>query len=857
MEEWKRLRKKQIFIESIGISLILIIIFATAVADFMVSKGFVWHTINDIDSFSSILLQIQASMGTLTIALVALISGNISDSYMGIAIGDYYLNIRPSILKQKRIILLSLGLLVMGVVSHIFGWYNLVFGLFVATVALISISVYEIYSIFSGKRSWQKEIESYITFIMESNKGYQKKVELSDSFVKDWEESIENQDTVVYERYVEIFCGYIGTLLKAETKESVEEVEKLCFSIAETFLKSDKSDVKKKGVQFLNRIYENLWEYILNNRDSVKKLPKNFTLFGNLQIEFQDAINEIPIEIIEKIVNWNDMSNFVERVFFWISDRSKQDDTLELEGVNYISRFWGVYIRRQQLKGNIVNQNYWSQVLENLYLTSAYNVPENQIKEFLHCKVELYFNYFYGLITNGLGNIVKEGLYLRGMGSLYEIENHCEAVFYLAIQCYLYYLSERENEDCVSPEIRQDAKQIIQDNKVKLSNEYILRLLTYKEELLNPELEKDLCELLSRFERSSRYSNVKTLIMKDVVREFFIFIILYMQNKSYMPQLIERAVDMDRIEEYYLKFLGEKEEETKDNFRKLFMLYNIRGLPDEEVNEQVNCLYTKLEEVIKKKYKEKSIERVEKYQAIYEEKGEEPQIILDIKDRVKAHLKEKFSPIIAENDNEEEITRLHLLSCNIFTKNLKADIVEKCYWDIDGALINGLTYILQKRGSVYNKNKIRDFVDDVEYINYLKQNDMNTLLGSEYIIKNLDYKQAENFKKYAENCECIYTGFVKYGLALNSDDVKISLHDINVSIHSLTLGEITVDYDEEKQRYIYEISHAMPVEFTKDELKSFIHNERKVLDISVKISVVTEKEKVGVVLTSNKENEFV
>ena len=129
---------------------------------------------------------------------------------------------------------------------------------------------------------------------------------------------------------------------------------------------------------------------------------------------------------------------------------------------------------------------------------------------------------------------------------------------------------------------------------------------------------------------------------------------------------------------------------------------------------------------------------------------------------------------------------------------------------------------------------------------------MDVLLGSQYAMKNKDYKNTELFKEYSEGCKCIYTGFVGYGLALNSEEVKICIHDVNVSIHSLTLGETKLNFDEEKQKYIYEISHGMPVEFTKEELKTFIYNERKILDISAKVSVISSKEKVGIVINSDR-----
>lgn len=106
--------------------------------------------IEDIESFSLTILQIQATVGTLIIAIIALITGNISDSHMGVSVSDFYLNIRPWKLKQKILIFLSLGLCLTGVICHSLKLYNVVFYLFVATLIVVSISVIEIYSAING-----------------------------------------------------------------------------------------------------------------------------------------------------------------------------------------------------------------------------------------------------------------------------------------------------------------------------------------------------------------------------------------------------------------------------------------------------------------------------------------------------------------------------------------------------------------------------------------------------------------------------------------------------------------------------------------------------------------------------------
>ena len=62
------------------------------------------------------IIQIQATVGTLIFTIIALITGNISDSYIGVSISDFYLNLKPWKLTQKVLIVVSLGLCLAGVI---------------------------------------------------------------------------------------------------------------------------------------------------------------------------------------------------------------------------------------------------------------------------------------------------------------------------------------------------------------------------------------------------------------------------------------------------------------------------------------------------------------------------------------------------------------------------------------------------------------------------------------------------------------------------------------------------------------------------------------------------------------------
>lgn len=137
MSEWNRMRKQNRNLESMILIIIAACFLLGGWCDWnALVKEKAWIFINDIDAFSLTILQIQASTATLIIAIIALITGNISDSYMGVSVSDFYLNIKPWKLKQKMLIFILLGFELIGALFHVLKLYNCVFGVFVATLAV-------------------------------------------------------------------------------------------------------------------------------------------------------------------------------------------------------------------------------------------------------------------------------------------------------------------------------------------------------------------------------------------------------------------------------------------------------------------------------------------------------------------------------------------------------------------------------------------------------------------------------------------------------------------------------------------------------------------------------------------------
>lgn len=867
MEEWQKIRKRYFLLEAAGIVGIVICFLVGIWSDWnvLVRKNAL-IIIEDIESLSLTILQIQATVGTLIIAIIALITGNISDSHMGVSVSDFYLNIRPWKLKQKILIFLSLGLCLTGVICHSLKLYNAVFYLFVATLIVVSISVIEIYSAFRGKNTGDFEIETYINYILESDAEFSKKDNIYQNFVSDWKVIIDSQDKQSYEEYLGIFKKCMFALLNYGTAQSENSIQQQCYSIAYSFLGSEKNITRERGVEFIQKVYDVLWETIYKGKLKETSILANnkygFYLFSEICDEMIYSMENINAESMEKKIRFSNLSDSIQRIAIWSrydvdesngseeelekSRRSRVGYDNEISQLNYFARYWGGYLARQSAKGNIVNQKIWANALKGWSIFSAYNIPEERCEDFLKAKAEVYFNYCYGMLMNGQENIVKQGLYLAGIRNTVKLDNKYQALFYLAVHIYLYYLAVRESSDCVPENVRQGAKRVLDDERVKNVFEGFLDMLAENSEWLDLDMLKQLHEILDRYELFPMYENVKTMIIEYVVSDFYIFLILFMSHQYFLPELLDKNID-DMAAFRYVA--DESENKTKEIFKYLFQIIFAGNKSDERIDAEIGLMYDSLEKIVKKKQKEKYIGLAIEEQKDYETNINEKEICEKIKAATIKKIKEKFSTILIEEDTRNGIVKIDLLNMEDYTKSLRNAKLDGYYSHIDGMFLFGIERILYQRKAVDLKRRFDDFSGDREFMDYLSVNNLHLLLGSQFILKNRDYRISDEYKKFLENYETIYTTVVNEGMALKKDSLKVCLHEVNVSVHSPSIGESEAEYDKETGKYNYSIINGLPIDFEKDELREFLHNNRKVINITAKISIQVNEKPCGTIFT--------
>ena len=83
---------------------------------------------------------------------------------------------------------------------------------------------------------------------------------------------------------------------------------------------------------------------------------------------------------------------------------------------------------------------------------------------------------------------------------------------------------------------------------------------------------------------------------------------------------------------------------------------------------------------------------------------------------------------------------------------------------MDGMFLYGIERFLLNRKAFEIKNRSDDFEDDKEFMKYLSVNDQHLLLGSQFILKNRDYKMSTDYKTFLNEYKTIYTVAVREGI---------------------------------------------------------------------------------------------
>lgn len=562
----------------------------------------------------------------------------------------------------------------------------------------------------------------------------------------------------------------ITALLNYGTQESLIGIKEVCKKAEYCFLNSENNIVRENGIELLEDIYIKIWKYILDNMEKIN-YQEPFNLFDEIDQYVVDAIKEMPPEKVQKYVKWDGFIESVQRITFWIG-YDENNSRVALDNTYYFARFAGHYLSTHYNERYMM---YWKRTLESRFWSYKSNIPEERIDDFLEARCIVKFNYIYGFIENGLDILVIDSFFCEAMANIFRLKEKYEVLLGLLVHCYLYYLSKRESEKVVTPEVRNCAERIVLHKSVKKVYRQFLERLCIDSSSLNSDMLKQMIKLLGPYERLG--SHTKYMIIENVINEYYMFIILYLSNTYHMPGLLERNLDDDTYSGY-----------------------------------------------------------------VYENKAENTKQMTEVK------LREKFKDIIADTDKKGEVIHIPVLNLFDYTDSVNENCVDSFCPNMYGQFSLGLEWILRKRNALDQVDRIKDFSDDRDYMNYLHSNNLELLIGSKYVLANKNYSLTHEFEKLTENWKVIYTMLMENGLALKRDSIKVCIHSIEVEIRSQNISDEKQSYNKETGLYTYSIYSGMPIDFKENELEAFLHDNRKVIEISAKISVQTATERIGTLI---------
>lgn len=339
-----------------------------------------------------------------------------------------------------------------------------------------------------------------------------------------------------------------------------------------------------------------------------------------------------------------------------------------------------------------------------------------------------------------------------------------------------------------------------------------------------------------------RYNDFSYGYMKNVIKEYYMFVILYLSNTYYMPGLLERNLD----DETYSGYVYEnKAEDTKQMLIELYTIIDDRESHEQEIVAKVELMYDEFSTFEKQKFKEKQMKKAMQNQIQYIWNVDVEKVKNHIKQMVDGKLKEKFKEIIVDSDKQGEVIDIPVLSLFDYTESINENCVDGFCPNMYGQFSLGIEWILRNRNVLDKVDRIKDFSDDRDYMDYLQSNNLELLIGSKFTLANRDYSLTKEFEKLTEDWKVIYTMFMENGLALKRGSIKVCIHSIEVVIRPQSISDEKQSYNEKTGLYTYSIYSGMPINFKEHELNAFLHDNRKVIEISAKVSVQTAEERVG------------
>lgn len=819
--DWKEIAKKHLQLECMALFALILCLAAGAVSEVCAAHDIFWLRFANFDTISLAIIQIQATVQTLSIALLALTSGYMTNSYMGIHFNRYLFQIKPRIFRQRAVVIALMVLLVANVFFYMAGWYNVVTGVFVAACILVCVCAWEIYGIFMGNTQITAEITAYIKYLASSGEMQDHRIAAFGAFCDGWKDCMESQSNREFDDYLSVYGLFQNALLQ-ESSQARQTIQGEAASMIAAFGRSMSRSVRERGLVFLTQCYAQICKTIDNHRffpaaGSVRILDK---AFGDIV----QLVQSLPLGSVEKHFDWFDFIYLVLKTNLRLGYEKEN----EFEALVDLSGFMGFYLTEHRKEG--YNQQFWGSPLEKAEeLLFGFRRDEQTARE-MYEKVK--FVYAVRLIQGGMFPLLKESFYQKALFNSRLVQTEPGARLILKVHCYLYYLAEYEISECVRPELQSDCAAFLRDGTIQSLFGYALECIGNLDDkqvrrgrsegyVFTADLIHRMYNELRRAELYPLSGRAKIMVMDTVVKDFVIFCGLYIYDYLFGSSILERLIPDDAAPGYYAHFLQDPKTTGRlDTFLKLVACKDRKA----DAKRLLQVLESALFPIVKRN----ALRSAEQKQEAYEAETSRTEILKKVSCQIHQHLNQTFEGFLYQPQREEACVKIRTSSLHLMTdmelekwltKNLET-------WSREFAA--GLCQTLIRLGAVRVRS-LHDFADAQELVNYMQTADLSEVIDPWEVLSDgtLDSLIQRKTSLFADDESGI--------LLLKKAGLRFCIRRVKIAVHCPVPREYK--YPKNRKNYPIPVVNGITVDFTREELEKYLHDSRKVYDILFEISI--------------------
>ena len=840
-------------------------------------------------------LSIQAAVGTLVFTILSLLTGKMGQSVYGISEIDFLLNIKPGFFKQRTIIIAELVLVCLGVGLQIFSCFNTIIACFLIALLLVGISIFEIYEVFSGTENVRSEISAYLQWKMESTSiDSQEGMRSVKNFCEQWKKEIVTQSENEYKDYLEKFDSVFKYAYFEDDRRTA--FLDFCAKIASTLLNGRDDLQRIRGIDFVQICYWTAESYGKSAELCIKP-EHQFDLITRVQYDFMQAVNQCDIVTLEKTIQWDALVKSIVVNTISTCDEKTISEFNNLKVVTDLSFYFGKYYIQNE---NRANSKKWGEVLRQPYIETEQFKSSELNRCAMKVVSECYFRFMLAMVWAGAYDPVKQTWY-KSFENRY-FYNAFYVYVTLKLHCFIYYLAFYETEEFVEKSVLNKARNFIEDPEVvKEFGDFIDTSIRHDENVCNELAERTKCidvynsglstrlyDDLRTYEFATARYKAKELCMMDVTMDFVTYLACYIETLSFSQGFLNKIITEEKATAYYLRYRPKDKAVVINDLCRFFGLLGLDhnryeektgdvrtaestvddsaievSAPSEEMK-KARTAYQKLISAIEEKYKLYTLHEAESATKLQD--SDYNVQIKNAEDKINSNLQgilgKLMNPSIASQDIDTvtadgfrilkaETVRVYRISTfadeNI--ENIIMDFIDDIYLNVVTTIA---VWMLNQR--YIDKIDVAK-MDEEEWHSFIDAHRNKMIIGSSSLLKCKDLSNREKVETWLKESETYTNSSYGATMVLDPDCLEVYLDHIQVTVRPETLEDVLtpdiLSSKNDSEKIPYAPSRDMLVNFTKDELKQYLENKRRIVDINMDIKIAVKQEdakSLGVVL---------